>query len=202
MKRLSRILVPTFLQIFPNKEKVILSIVAGATIAKIREILNECVITKESKPELVRLMPNLMVAKRMGVGGFCLEKSLKRSDIVDKVIDLLVKWGSFYEVEEEDMDVVTALAGSSPAYVYAFAQALIDAAVREGMNRESAKKIVTSLLVGAGHMLEGKHPIVISDEVSSPAGTTISGLKALKKHRFEYAVWEAISNAVERSREL
>jgi len=84
------------------------------------------------------------------------------------------------------MDAVTGLSGSGPAYVYLFVEALIDAGVTAGLNREIAAKLAVQTVLGAARMLQesGRHPAELRNEVTSPAGTTAAALAVLEKGSF------------------
>ena len=105
---------------------------------------------------------------------------------------------------ESQLDAVTGLAGSGPAYVMLVAEALIEGGVLVGLPRPTARALVTQLLVGSAALLErtGEPPEVLRANVTSPGGTTAAGLRALEVHGVRAAFLDAVSCATERSREL
>jgi pyrroline-5-carboxylate reductase len=109
------------------------------------------------------------------------------------------------EFSREDLlDVVTALSGSGPAYVFLFIEALADGAVRSGMGREEAILLASSTVEGAARMVResGKHPGQLKDLVTSPGGTTAAGIAALERGAFRGTVMDAVFAAWQRCREL
>ena len=101
------------------------------------------------------------------------------------------------EVKEADLDAVTAVSGSGPAYVFLFIEALADGGVRAGLSRQVALQLAAQTVKGAAQMqLEtGLHPGVLKDQVCSPGGTTIAAVEALEKNGFRYAAMSAVAAA-------
>ena len=102
------------------------------------------------------------------------------------------------------MDVVCAIAGSAPAYVFMFMEAMADAAVLGGMPRDLAYKMAGQTVLGSGKlMLEtGIHPAVLKDMVCSPAGTTISGVKVLEEQGMRGAIIDALDSCIQKSKKI
>lgn len=153
--------------------------------------------------KLVRSMPNTPAMVGEGCTGFCGNEFVTEEELrlVKGIFD---SCGTSYQVTENLMDVVGAVAGSAPAYVFMFMEAMADAAVAGGMPREMAYKMAAQTVLGSGKlMLEtGKHPGVLKDMVCSPAGTTIGGVKVLEKQGMRSAVMEALDSCIQRSRKL
>ena len=107
-------------------------------------------------------------------------------------------------VEETQMDAVTGLSGSGPAYVYTIIEALSDGGVRVGLPRDVALKLAAQTVMGAARMVleSGQHPAVLRDQVTSPGGTTIAGLHALEAKGLRDALMSAVQAAALRSAEL
>lgn len=176
--------------------KLVLSILAGTTLAKLKD--------KFAKARnIVRTMPNTPGQIGAGVTAFCplRELSEKDSDIVDKTLSSL---GNFHEVEETDIDAVTALSGSGPAYVFEFAAALRDAGANAGLPRELAEALSIDTLLGAAMLLaEGEASAEeLRDAVTSPGGTTAAALQVLEEADFRKLVERAVAAAKARSIEL
>ncbi|GAA2329552.1 pyrroline-5-carboxylate reductase [Saccharopolyspora halophila] len=152
---------------------------------------------------VVRVMPNtpMLVGEAMSVisGGVHAEEHH-----LDLVEDLLGSVGKVARVPETQQDAVTALSGSGPAYFYYLVEAMIDAGILLGIPREKAADLIVQSAVGAAAMLrEGDgHPVMLREAVTSPAGTTISGLRELEKHGVRAALIDAIEAARDRSVEL
>ncbi|MFW6294637.1 MAG: pyrroline-5-carboxylate reductase [Halanaerobium sp.] len=176
--------------------KNIISIAAGITIEHLKKILGR-------KSRITRIMPNTpaLVSQGMSAVSFAENISKKEKDIVIEIFSAL---GEIVEVEEKDMDAVTALSGSGPAFVYIFIEALSDAGVLKGLDRSTALKLAAQTVKGGAEMIlkTDKHPAELKDMVTSPAGTTINGVASLESNSFRSAVIKAVSKAAERSEEL
>jgi pyrroline-5-carboxylate reductase len=109
-----------------------------------------------------------------------------------------------FVAEERYLDMATALSGSGPAYVFLFIEALIDAGVYVGLSREVATTLAIQTVVGSALYAEqtGKHLAELRNMVTSPGGTTVSGLRALEAGGLRAAVTEAVIAAFERSKAL
>jgi pyrroline-5-carboxylate reductase len=116
---------------------------------------------------------------------------------------ILAAVGTVVRVPEQQLDAVTGLAGSGPAYVFMAAEALIDGGVLAGLARPVAEALVTQLLVGSAALLaeRGDAPRLRA-MVTSPGGTTAAGLRVLEENGLRSALIEAVMAATERSREL
>lgn len=120
------------------------------------------------------------------------------------VCDLFDQVGTTVLVEEAQMDAVTGLSGSGPAYVYTIIAALSDGGVRVGLPRDVALKLAAQTVMGAARMVleSDQHPAVLRDQVTSPGGTTIAGLHVLEAKGLRDALISAVQAATERSVEL
>ncbi|MDG2012631.1 MAG: pyrroline-5-carboxylate reductase dimerization domain-containing protein, partial [Pirellulaceae bacterium] len=107
-------------------------------------------------------------------------------------------------VDESQMDVVTGLSGSGPAYVFSFIEALMESGVENGLSVELAQQLTLQTLKGAVALVEatGQSPHFLREQVTSPGGTTLAGLTALEDAGFASAVKNAVKAASARSREL
>ncbi len=119
-------------------------------------------------------------------------------------LELLSAVGKAVEVKESQMDLITALSGSGPAYVFHLIEALVAAGVKEGLSPETAALLVSQTVYGAARMaLEtGKTPEALRVQVTSPGGTTEAGLAAMDQGGFTQAVEAAIRAATQRGAEL
>ena len=176
-----------------SKNKLFVSIMAGIKINKIMKGLNS--------KRVIRVMPNTPAL--VGKGVFCYAKSSKATKNDVKIVDkLLSSCGATFKVKEKDLDAVTALSGSGPAFFSYFIDALVRGAVKEGLRKEIAYKLSILTAIGTGELLMKKNlkPEELIKMVSSPKGTTVEGLKVLKK--IDQDLIKTIKNATKRSRQL
>jgi len=182
-----------------KKDTLVLSIIAGASIAKISSIL------KHNK--IVRSMPNTPAQIGKGITVWCCSPEVDE-DQKNIARAILGSFGHEIFVEEEDyLDKATALSGTGPAYVYLFMEAMIDAGVHLGFSRRIAEKLVTETLRGSvdyydKNGLESRHVASLRNQVTSPGGTSAEALYYLEKAGFRTAISRAIWAAYQRSLEL
>ena len=179
-----------------DDQKVVISIAAGVSTAKIESAFREPV-------RVVRVMPNTPALVLAGAAGLCVGSHATPVDLeVARVLfDAL---GRTVVVAEYLMDAVTGLSGSGPAYIFVLIEALADGGVKMGLSREAALTLAAQTVYGSAKLLleTGLHPGELKDRVTSPAGTTIAGLHALEDRAFRGAVIDAVERATLRSREL
>lgn len=177
------------------QDKIILSIAAGVTIARLTELTGSA--------RIIRIMPNTPALVGCGAAAFAASAQALPGDAA-LAHQLLSAVGIVMQVKESDLDAVTALSGSGPAYVFEFIQSLADGGVAEGLSRDTALKLAAQTVLGAAKMVlaTGEHPAVLKDQVTSPAGTTSRGLEALAAGGFSGDVMQAVRMAAKRSREL
>ena len=108
------------------------------------------------------------------------------------------------EVPEDQMDAITAVSGSGPAYYALLAEAMIEAGILLGLSREISTKLVVQTMLGTAKQLrdEGMHPVELRESVTSPGGTTIAAIRELEQHGVRAAFLNAIQAAMNRAREL
>jgi len=173
----------------------ILSIAAGVSIATIESAAGEGV-------AVIRAMPNTPALVGEGASAIAAGASAREDDLA-WASDVLGAVGTVDVVTEAQLDAVTALTGSGPAYVFLVAEALIDAAVAAGLARPLATRLTTQLLVGSAALLaeRGDAP-ALRAMVTSPGGTTAAGLGELERHAVRAAFADAVAAAARRSVEL
>jgi pyrroline-5-carboxylate reductase len=176
--------------------KLIVSIMAGVRSASIEEAL-------EPGTRVVRVMPNTPALVGTGATAICAGRNAVREDL-DCVEALFARTGLVVRVDEKQMDAVTGLSGSGPAYVFTFIEALSDAGVKNGLTRDISAKLALQTVLGAARMLAetGEHPAKLREQVTSPGGTTIAGLHVLENGRFRGTIMDAVDAATQRSKEL
>jgi pyrroline-5-carboxylate reductase len=175
---------------------LVVSIAAGITLERLAAGL-------PSRQRIVRVMPNTPCLIGRGASCFSLGAEATRSD-ADIVSTLLAAVGCAYEVPESQLDAVTGLSGSGPAFVYSMIEALTEGGVAAGLPLELAAKLAVKTAAGAAEMLlqTGETPAVLRDRVTSPGGTTLAGLAVLQERRFHEALVAAVDAATRRSAEL
>ena len=176
-----------------GKYKSYLSIMAGTTIQTISESI-------DSK-RVIRHMPNLGASVGKSATALASSKESTEEDF-NFAKTLFSSIGKVYPMNENLIDAFTGLAGSSPAFVAVFAEALADAGVRMGFSRDMAKDIAQQVIAGTAAILANKNPADLKDEVSSAGGTTIAGIKALEKNSFRHTIMQAVEDATNRGKEL
>jgi pyrroline-5-carboxylate reductase len=152
---------------------------------------------------VVRAMPNTPALVGEGVTGIAAGRFATEADVAKTRI-VLEAVGSVRAMEESLLDAVTAVSGTGPAYVFLLAEALTDAAVREGLPRDVAESFVHQTIRGAGHLLTetGHGPSELRSQVTSPGGTTAAAMHILEERGFRAVVEDAVRAAAQRAREL
>lgn len=176
--------------------KLVVSILAGKRLASLNRAFPRA-------RNVVRTMPNTPGQIGAGITAWCARDPLAAADraILTQLLDAL---GQSVEVPENDLDAVTGLSGSGPAYVFEFAAALRDAGVAAGLTRAAAEKLAVETLLGSARLLARKQiePEILRDQVTSPNGTTYAGLQRLKAGDFRGLIKETVLAATARSKEL
>jgi len=177
------------------KEKLIISVAAGVPIKYIENFV--------PRTPVIRVMPNISLSIGFSPSCYALGKNVtdkKENDFI-KIFENL---GSVIKVEESQMDAVTGLSGSGPAYVFLFLKALAEGGKKAGLSDEISKKLALDTLYGAVLMASktNKNFDELISMVKTPGGTTEKGLLKLEEYNLEKAVIEAIKKATERSKEL
>ena len=151
---------------------------------------------------VLRTMPNTPALVRQGVSALCGAEGTSDHDL-DWAEAALRGVGLVVRVAESQLDAVTGLTGSGPAYVFLVAEALIDAGVAAGLPRDTAATMVAQLLVGSAALLAARgDPAGLRAMVTSPGGTTAVGVQVLEERSVPSALVDAVLAAAQRSREL
>ena len=175
---------------------LLISIAAGVPIASLEQ--------KFDKPiPVVRVMPNTPALVLAGVSAIAGGTHTKPEHLA-MARALFEAVGVVVEVDETQMDAVTGLSGSGPAYVFLFMEALIDAGVLMGLSRPVARALAVHTTLGSAKLLadSGEHPGVLKDQITSPGGTTIHGLTILESGGLRGLLMDAVEAATRRSEEL
>jgi len=176
-------------------ECLFVSIAAGVPLSRLQDGLRT--------DRIIRVMPNTPCLVGQGAAGFCLGSGATTKD-GNLVGELLNAVGVAFQLPENQLDAVTGLSGSGPAFVYQMIEAMSDGGVRVGLPRAIATKLAAQTVLGAAWMVleTGQHPGVLKDNVTSPGGTTIAGLHSLENSGVRGAFMDAIQAATDRSRDL
>jgi len=176
--------------------QLLISIAAGIPIAQLESYFAESI-------PVIRVMPNIAVTVGSGVaaispGSYADENHLAKSQAIFNAV------GSSLIIEEKQLDAVTGLSGSGPAFVFVFIEALIDAGVHVGLSREDAHQLAVQTVLGAAKIIDQnrEHPAVWKSRVTTPAGTTAAGLFELEQGKFRSIINAAVIAATERAQEL
>ncbi len=179
-----------------REETIVVTIAPGKTIDWVQECFG-----RELK--IIRTMPNTPAMVGEGMMGMTPGKLVTEEETA-LVRDICSGFSKAEIVPEHLMDVVTAVSGSSPAYVFMFIEAMADAAVAGGMPRQQAYLFAAQAVLGSAKMVleTGKHPGELKDMVCSPAGTTIEAVRVLEEKGMRSAVIEAMEKCLEISRKM
>lgn len=178
-----------------DADALIVSVAAGVTLEAIETLLPGSAV--------IRSMPNTPSIVGEGVTGVS-PGSNATGEHLALAVSVLEAVGSVEVLDETVLDAVTAVSGTGPAYVFLLAEALIEAAIREGMSRRVAESFVHQTIRGAGHLLTetGLGAPRLRSQVTSPGGTTAAAVHVLEERGFRALVEDAVRAAAKRSREL
>ena len=177
-------------------QHVVVSVAAGVTTAHIERYLADGVPVVRCMPNTPALVDQAMTA--VSAGAHATEEHLATAE------SLLGAVGRVVRVPESQLDAVTALSGSGPAYFFFLVEAMIDAGILLGLPRALAAELIVQTAIGSAIMLRdsGEHPVQLREAVTSPGGTTIVAIRELEVHGVRAALLAAIEAACIRSREL
>ena len=174
----------------------LLSIVAGMPSVRLENALG-------GEPAVVRAMPNTPALVGAGMtaisgGSFATSHDLAWAE------DVLSAVGAVVRLPERLLDAVTGLSGSGPAFLFLVAESLVEAGVQMGLTRDVSRTLVVETMAGSAALLKetGSEPEALRAMVTSPAGTTAAGIRALEARAVRSAFMEAVAAATERSRNL
>lgn len=178
----------------PNGALVI-SVMAGFTVSDLESALDG-----KKKHRIIRLMPNTNLLAGHGCVGFSTGTNVTGADeaVVTKIFGSL---GFCAKVTEAQMVGVTGMAGSGPAFVASFIEAMSDAGVRNGLPRDLANKYAFHTVFGTAKLLleSDMSTLQLKEMVCSPGGTTIAGVEALEQNGLRYAIMSAVNASAEKS---
>ncbi len=181
---------------YVKSSTVVVSIAAGISIAYVRNGLAlDC--------PVVRAMPNTPLLLGQGATALCRSAGMAQEDF-DAAAELFAASGDVAELTEDKMNAVISVNGSSPAYIYLFAKAMVDYAAGQGIPEEEALRLVCKTLEGSAAMLRssGHTPGELIDMVCSPGGTTLAAMQVLNDNHFADIVQKAMQSCTTRAEEL
>ncbi len=178
-----------------RKDQVVVSLAAGTPIATYESALGEV--------PVIRAMPNTPAAVDEAITAYC-AGSFVDSTAMEKAESVLSAVGQIIRLGEQHLDAVTAVSGTGPAYAFLLAEALTEAALREGLPHHAATRLVAQTMRGAGILMRESEssPAALRAQVTSPGGTTAAAMHVLDGGGFRSLVEDAIRAAAARSREL
>ncbi|MFL2479913.1 MAG: pyrroline-5-carboxylate reductase [Verrucomicrobiales bacterium] len=180
----------------PDQSKLFISIAAGLQLLDLEKSLGE-------RARVIRVMPNTPALVGKGASAFS-RGTRATDDDANFVTNILGSVGKVLEVPEKQIDAITGLSGSGPAYIYTVIEALADGGVLVGLPKDKALLLAAQTVAGAAEMViqTEEHPASLRDQVTSPGGTTIAGLAALESGKLRATLIEAVKAATLRSEDL
>ncbi len=177
-------------------DHLVISIVAGVRIEFIQQMLG-------TELGIVRAMPNIAATVDEGAAALAYGEhvSAEQQEIAKSIFEAV---GDAVIVSEDQLDAVTGLSGSGPAYIYMVIESLIDGGVKMGLSRDIATKLAIQTVLGSAKLAKTSrlHPAILRDQVTTPGGTTINAIHELESHGLRAMLINAVVTATERSKEL
>lgn len=175
---------------------VLISMAAGISIKQIQDFCG-------AEYPVIRIMPNTPAAVGEGMTVYSVSDSVFEDDLSEFCAAMKFS-GKLDRIDETLIDAACAVSGCGPAFVYMFAEALADAGVKNGLSRAKAVNYAAQTVLGSAKMIlnTGKHPAQLKDEVCSPAGSTIAGVKELENRSFRASVMNAVDAAAEKTKSM
>ena len=180
-----------------NEKTIIVSIAAGQSLEKMTAAFGK------DEIKLIRVMPNTPALVGEGMSAVAPNGNITEEELKN-VLYIFSSFGKAETVSENLMDTVTAVSGSSPAYVFMFIEAMADAAVAGGMTRDKAYTFAAQSVLGSAKMVleTNMHPGALKDMVCSPGGTTIEAVKVLEEEGLRNSVMKAMNACIEKSKNM
>ncbi|MGE7761335.1 pyrroline-5-carboxylate reductase [Peribacillus sp. NPDC097895] len=179
---------------YVKEDTVIITMAAGITISQVENNVGKRV-------KVVRTMPNTPSLVGEGMTAISLNDEITDADLAG-VTELLNSFGKTEILQEDLMDAVPAISGSSPAYVYMFIEALADGGVRDGIPRKQAYRMAAQAVMGAAKMVleTERHPAALKDDVCTPGGSTISAVASLEESQLRSSILQAMKACTDKTK--
>lgn len=179
-----------------KEDQLVVSVIAGLEVATIQHLLGR-------KQPVARTMPNTSSSIGLGATGlvFSQEATLKQRQLVHHLFEAV---GTVTEIEESQMETLTGISGSGPAYIYYVMESMIRAGVEGGLSAEQARELTVQTVIGAAHMVQqtGEEPAALRAKVTSPNGSTAAAIKVFEDAHMQETIMRAVEHCAERSREM
>lgn len=177
-------------------DRLLISIAAGVRIKTIEELSG-------GRHRVVRVMPNTPALVGKGASAFAVGASANEDD-ADTARQLLGAVGYVTQVNEDQLDAVTALSGSGPAYIFAMIESLVGGGIEQGLDAKVALDLAANTVAGAAAMVlqSSYSPTQLRENVTSPNGTTFAALESMRAADFDGIVRRAVGAACDRSKQL
>jgi len=178
------------------KGALLVSILAGTTLKTLNARFS-------AVRNAVRVMPNTPGSVGAGMSAYAANSVLSNADR-DRVTVLLGSMGAYIEVREQELDAITAVSGSGPAYLFLFVEAMAEAAIEQGFAPDIAMLLAKQTVIGSAKLLEQSEflPAELRRQVTSPGGTTQAAIESFQANHFNAIVAKAVQAAHDRSVEL
>lgn len=172
-----------------DNDAILVSAAAGVRLNQLEDAL--------PNHSWTRIIPNIPVEVNAGTIGMTFGQHM--NETTHQIVSLMKLLGDVISVSEDQLNIVGTIGGCGSAFIDVIMDALSDAAVKHGLDREKAYQLVSSMVAGTGKLaLESKlSPSTLRDQVTSPGGTTIRGVQALEKHGVRFAMMDAVDEASE-----
>lgn len=179
-----------------DEKKLLLSILAGTSTETLEQHLG-------GSAKVVRVMPNTPALVGHGAAAICAGSHASENDLA-VAHELFSSVGTVVRVSEEQMDAVTAVSGSGPAYIFTVIEAMTEGGVAEGLDRQTALDLAIQTVIGSARLVAetGEAPMDLRAKVCSPGGTTLAAIEKLDAGGFGDTLVSGVRRAAERSREL
>ncbi|MEW9698926.1 pyrroline-5-carboxylate reductase [Paenibacillus sp. SI8] len=184
------------LQPLLNEKQLLVSVIAGLSIAKIEHLL-------QTRMPIVRTMPNTSSTIGLGATGMSFSTAVNEP-LRQLATQMFEAVGIVSIVEESKIEIVTGLSGSGPAYVYYFMEAMTKAGIEGGLTEENARKLTLQTVLGAAHMVQitQEDPAELRRKVTSPNGSTQAAIEVLDRYQFAEGIERAVFRSADRTKEM
>lgn len=179
-----------------SSEKLIVSIAAGVKISKIKNILKQA--------HIIRIMPNTPALVKLGMFGICPASDVNHDD-VEFIKNLLSNIGKCIEVEESQMDIVTAISGSGPAFFYKIIEDMARAGEKLGLDYEKSLILAAQTALGSAQMVFNRGETSVQtliDNVATKGGCTFVGIQEMKSKKSDELFFNVIEKTTQKACEL